>query len=162
MNHTFDNYFEWLIPWEGSVYENDPDDPGGATKYGIDQRSHPTVNIRNLTKDAAKEIYRKEYWRAVAGDKLPPLTAWAVMDCAVNCGSRQAARWLQRGLRINDDGIIGSQTLEHSSLENDKELAVAILDQREAHYRALAKKGRFRKYLKGWLNRNNSLRGELK
>ncbi len=155
MNPTFDSYFEWLIPWEGSAYENVPGDPGGPTKYGIDQRSHPTVNIRALTKEKAKEIYRSD------GEKLPPLTSWAVMDCAVNCGRSQAAKWLQRCLGINDDGIIGPRTLEHSSLVNDAELAGAILDRREAHYRALAKKGSFGKFLKGWLNRNNSLRKVL-
>ncbi len=157
-DYSFDRYFEWLIPWEGSVYENDPDDPGGATKYGIDQRSHPTVNIRNLTKEQAKAIYRAEYWRAIAGDKLPPRTAWAVMDAAVNCGSRQAARWLQRAVVVDDDGIIGPKTLAAARTMDDAVLASRVLDQREAHYRALAKKGRFGKYLKGWLNRNNSLR----
>ncbi len=161
---SFDNYFEWLIPWEGSVYENDPDDPGGATKFGIDQRSHPEVNIRNLTKDKAKEIYRSDYWRPVAGEKLPPRTSWAVMDCAVNCGVGQAAKWLQRSLGVDDDGRIGPQTLRAvaGASAADGALASAILDRREAHYRALAKKGRFGKFLKGWLNRNNSLRSALK
>ena len=165
---SFDSYFEWLIPWEGSVYENDPDDPGGATKFGIDQRSHPTVNIRALTKGKAKEIYRDEYWNAVAGDKLPPRTAWAVVDCAVNCGRSQATKWLQRCIGVTDDGRLGPITLKAAVKcvagipGADGALASAILDRREAHYRALAKKGNFGKFLKGWLNRNNSLRSALK
>ncbi len=162
----FNGYFEWLIPWEGSVYENDPDDPGGATKYGIDQRSHPEVNIRNLTREKAKEIYRSDYWLPVAGDKLPPRTAWAVMDAAVNCGRSQAAKWLQRAIGVADDGRIGNITLGAarrvaSNGKTDALLATAILDQRENHYRTLAKKGRFGKFLRGWLNRNNSLRKAL-
>lgn len=162
MKFDFVSYFDWLIPWEGSTYENDPSDPGGATKYGIDQRSHPTVNIRNLTRDQARQIYWHSYWRTIAGAYLPARTAWAVMDCAVNCGRAQSVKWLQRALRINDDGIIGPRTLEHASLENDSELALAVLAQREAHYRALAKKGNFAKFLKGWLNRNNDLISKLK
>jgi len=162
MKFDFVTYFDWLIPWEGSTYENDPADPGGATKYGIDQRSHPRVNIRNLTKDQARNIYWDSYWRTIAGAYLPARTAWAVMDCAVNCGRAQAAKWLQRALQIEDDGIIGPRTLERALLGNDGELALAVLAQREAHYRALAKKGNFAKYLKGWLNRNNDLISKLK
>ena len=109
---TFDRYFkEFLLLWEGTVYENVPGDPGGPTKLGIDQRSHPTVNIRALTEDKAKEIYRSDYWRAIAGDQLQTRTAWAVMDSAVNCGVRQAVRWLQRALDVPDDGRLGPVTL---------------------------------------------------
>lgn len=161
MDFTFDNYFEWLIPWEGSVYENDPDDPGGATKFGIDQRSHPTVNIRNLTKAQAKQIYFDEYWRPVAGGKLLPRTAWAVMDCAVNCGRTQAAKWLQRAAVTDDDGIIGPVTIRAASATDDRWLAGKILQQRESFYRILAKSPKRRKYLAGWLNRNNALRAAL-
>lgn len=154
---TFDNYFDWLMGWEGTVYENDPDDPGGATKFGIDQRSHPSVNIRALTREKAKQIYFDEYWRPVAGDKLPPRTALAVMDCAVNNGRTQAAKWLQRTLVTNDDGIIGSVTLRLAAAADDRWAALQVLKRREALYRDLAKKDRNRKFLKGWLNRNNDL-----
>ena len=159
MSPDFNGYFEWLIPWEGSVYENDPADPGGATKFGIDQRSHPTVNIRALTKEKAKDIYRSDYWIPIAGDKLPPRTAWAVMDCAVNCGRSQAIKWLQRTVGVDDDGRLGPITLNAVTAwgVNDLIMARNILGRREAHYRALAKKGRFGKFLKGWLNRNNDL-----
>jgi lysozyme family protein len=162
MDLSFDAYFEWLIPWEGSSYENDPADPGGATKYGIDQRSHPTVNIRTLTKIQAQRIYWDSYWRTVAAPQLPPKTAWAVMDCAVNCGRAQAVKWLQRFLRITDDGIIGPNTINYAETENDTVMALAVLAQREAHYRALARRGNFAKFLKGWLNRNNDLISKLK
>lgn len=158
---TFDNYFDWLMGWEGTVYENDPDDPGGATKFGIDQRSHPSVNIRTLTRDKAKQIYFDEYWRPVAGDRLPPRTALAVMDCAVNNGRTQAAKWLQRAVRVDDDGRIGQITLAAAHKADDRTTALSILDQRESLYRQLAKKGNNRKFLKGWLNRNNDLRAIL-
>lgn len=161
MKYSFDQYFEWLVPWEGSAYENVPGDPGGPTKYGIDQRSHPKENIRGMTRERAKQIYRDEYWNAIAGDRLQPKTAWAVMDCAVNCGSRQAGRWLQRALFILEDGIIGPITEGKAAKWDDTHLARKVLDFREAHYRALGARPRFRKFLKGWLNRNNSLRDKL-
>jgi lysozyme family protein len=161
MNYSFDQYFRWLLPWEGTVYENVPGDPGGPTKYGIDQRSHPTVNIRALTKDKAKEIYRTDYWRAIAGDQLQTRTAWAVMDSAVNCGTKQAVRWLQRALNVEDDGRLGPVTLAAAAASPDGPVAMSVLRQRGDHYLALGKRPQFRKFLKGWMNRNESLRKVL-
>lgn len=155
MKFTFDEYFDWLIPWEGSVYENDPDDPGGATKFGIDQRSHPDVNIRNLTREQAKMIYFADYWLPCAGDKIPPRLAWALTDCAVNCGRTRGTQWLQSTLGVAVDGRIGPITIK--AAKSNPDAWVKLLQRREAYYRALAKKGRFGKFLKGWLNRNNSL-----
>ena len=57
----FDKAMEHIFKWEGG-YVNDAKDPGGETKYGICKRSHPTVDIKNLTKDQAKVIYKREYW----------------------------------------------------------------------------------------------------
>jgi lysozyme family protein len=161
MNYSFDQYFRWLLPWEGTVYENVPGDPGGPTKYGIDQRSHPTVNIRALTEVKAKAIYRNDYWRAIAGDQLQTRTAWAVMDSAVNCGTKQAVRWLQRALNVEDDGRLGQVTLAAAAASPDGPVAMSVLRQRGDHYLALGKRPQFRKFLKGWLNRNESLRKVL-
>jgi lysozyme family protein len=38
-------------------YVNDPQDPGGETRYGISKRFHPKVDIKALTKDQASGIY---------------------------------------------------------------------------------------------------------
>ena len=161
MNYSFDQYFEWLIPWEGTVVENVPGDRGGLTRFGVDQRSHPTVNIRALTKAKAKEIYRSDYWRAIAGDQLQPRTAWAVMDSAVNCGTKQAVRWLQRALNVEDDGRLGPVTLSAAEASPDGPVAMSVLRQRGDHYLALGKRPQFRKFQKGWMNRNESLRKAL-
>ncbi|MGA2937296.1 MAG: glycosyl hydrolase 108 family protein [Syntrophobacteraceae bacterium] len=48
--------------WEGG-YVNDPDDPGGETKFGISKRSYPTVNIAALTRDQAIAIYYRDFWQ---------------------------------------------------------------------------------------------------
>lgn len=161
MSFGFDQYFEWLIPWEGEVYENHPNDPGQATRYGIDQRSHPDVNIRTLTKAGAKAIYLSDYWRPVAADRLPPRTSWAVMDAGVNCGKTRAIKWLQalRGVRV--DGVIGPITVAAAWQTDDRILAQSMLARREAYYRSLATQARFRVFLRGWLNRNNSLKAAL-
>ena len=43
-------------------YVNDPKDPGGETNYGISKRAYPDVDIKNLTEDGAKDIYKRDYW----------------------------------------------------------------------------------------------------
>lgn len=149
-------YWPFLWNWEGTVYENDPDDPGGATKYGVDQRSHPSVDIRSLTEEKAKEIYRKEYWKKIRGGELPEKIAVVVMDIAVNNGTGRAAKWLQELAGTKPDGVIGPITVAASQKLNEVDL-VSLLDRREDFYRAIAK-GRMAKFLKGWLNRNDALR----
>ena len=51
---TFNNIIEVVLKHEGG-YVNDPKDLGGETKYGITKRFYPDVDIKNLTKEKAKE-----------------------------------------------------------------------------------------------------------
>ena len=53
--------------------------PGGTTKYGIDQASHPGVDVANLTQDQAVAIYHQE-WLAHNLDALPDKLAIAAFD----------------------------------------------------------------------------------
>jgi len=48
--------------WEGG-YVDDPDDPGGATKYGISKRSYPLLDIKELSYDQAVAIYYRDFWQ---------------------------------------------------------------------------------------------------
>ncbi len=139
-------------------YENDPDDPGGETKFGIDKRSHPDINIKTLTRQKAKEIYYSDYWLPVAADKLKPKTAWAVVDCGVNCGKGRAIKWLQESVGTRQDGIIGPLTIKAANELDDTDLARMIVNRREQYYKDLNKQARFKKFYKGWINRNESLR----
>ena len=107
---SFDRAFEIVIGAEGG-YSNDPKDRGGETKYGISKRAYPYLDIPSLTLDDAKRIYRRDYWEFVAGDALPwPLNCF-VFDAAVNQGVSPAIRLLQTALGVEDDGVIGPQTL---------------------------------------------------
>ena len=152
----FAAWFEWLLKWEGTSFENDPDDPGGATKYGIDQRSHPKENIRGLTREHAAEIYRREYWGRVQADELPPKVGEVVANIAVNCGIGRAAKWLQTALGITPDGIIGVVTVSRAGDRDPDALARALIARTQEHYKSIAK-GKLAKFYNGWTNRNNDL-----
>ena len=114
---TFDDAFTLLLGHEGG-YSDHRADPGGKTQFGITERvarAHGfTGDMRTLTRDEAKRIYRADYWEPVRADELPPQVRYDVFDGAVNSGVKQSIKWLQRaaGLTgIEVDGIFGRQTL---------------------------------------------------
>lgn len=107
---NFDQAFERLLGHEGG-YVLDSRDPGGETNWGISKRSYPAVDIKALTQDGAKAIYRRDFWAPVRADELPDLVRFDVFDAAVNSGVNQAAKWLQRAAGANPDGVIGAQTV---------------------------------------------------
>jgi lysozyme family protein len=74
-------------------------------------RSYPTLDIANMTLDAAKAIYKVDYWDKVCGDLLPGPFARIAFDCAVNQGVSFAKRTLQTALDVPVDGIIGRFTV---------------------------------------------------
>ena len=106
----FDEAFKIVIGHEGG-YVNDSNDPGGETKFGISKRSYPHENIRELTLDQAKQIYLRDYWNRCQCAQLPAMIRVHVFDAAVNSGTVQASKWLQRAVRADPDGVIGAQTV---------------------------------------------------
>lgn len=111
---NFEEAFDLLIGHEGG-YANHPRDPGGETMWGVTKRvavaNGYTGLMRDLPRDLAKAIYRRQYWDAVQADQLPDSVKFDVFDAAVNSGDKQAARWLQRAAGATDDGVIGAKTI---------------------------------------------------
>lgn len=117
---TFDDAFDRLMGHEGG-YTSGKGDPGGETKWGISKRSYPTVNIKALSRDGAKAIYRRDFWNRIKADQLPDGVAFQLFDFAVNSGIETAVRYLQRAVGVADDGIWGpiSQAALASRTEAD-------------------------------------------
>lgn len=145
---NFDKCFANVIGLEGG-YTDDPQDPGGETKYGISKRSHPAEDIKNLTLERAKEIYRREYWEKIRGDMIPePLDAF-VFDAAVNQGVSAAIKMLQKALSIAQDGIFGITT-QRKAIASTKEHAALFMAERALRYYGTRN---FDKYGRGWIKR---------
>ncbi len=125
----FDQCFDKLIAHEGG-YSNDAKDPGGETNFGISKRAYPQVDIKNLTRDAAKQIYKRDYWDRAQCDKLPPTLAYLLFDAAVNSGIGQAIRFLQRALGVADDGVLGPLTLSMVSRADAESICARFIGQR--------------------------------
>jgi lysozyme family protein len=146
--NNFDNAFAHIIGVEGG-YSNNPADPGGETKYGICKRSYPGEDIKNMTLDRAKMIYRRDYWDKVKGDELPtPLDSF-VFDSAVNQGVEPAIRMLQRTLGVAQDGIIGMDTMRKVR-DSGKEACALFMAERALRYFGTRS---FDQFGRGWLKR---------
>ena len=111
----FDDIIEVVLEHEGG-YVNDPDDPGGETNFGIAKRSHPDVDIANLTKDGAKEIYKEHYWDRNKVEDLSEELRHIYFDMCVNQGKGRAVKIMQRaanakGAGLKVDGVMGPMTI---------------------------------------------------
>ena len=136
---NFDESCDRLLGHEGG-YVNDPDDPGGETKWGISKRSYPDLDIKNLTREQAKAIYRRDFWDRIHADKLPDGVAFQAFDFAVNSGIETAVRHLQRALGVADDGYWGPVT----------QAAAALVDESDAIMRLCGLRLMFMTTLKNW------------
>lgn len=110
---NFEQAFEKLVGHEGG-YVNNPRDPGGETKYGVSKRSYPGEDIKGMTLERAREIYRRDYWGPAGCDAVPDGIKFDLFDMAVNSGIKPAVRTLQRAAGIKEaevDGVLGPRTL---------------------------------------------------
>ena len=116
-----------IVAREGG-YVNDPDDPGGATNFGVtigtmqslgmdlnrDGRIDAT-DVRALTRAQAEQVFVEHYFRKPRLAELPEPLQASVFDMYVNAGGN-AVKILQRlvsrmGFRTADDGVIGPMTI---------------------------------------------------
>jgi lysozyme family protein len=133
---NFDDIFTRLLGHEGG-YVNHPADPGGETNWGISKRSYPHVNIKGLTKEAAQEIYRKDFWEPIDGDVLYDGVAFQLFDFAVNSGIQTAIRYYQRALGVADDGHFGNVSLQASKEMSESDQIMRLNAERLDYMRKL-------------------------
>lgn len=145
----FDDSIARVLKSEGG-YVNDSRDPGGETNWGIAKRSYPAVDIKNLTRDGAIAIYRRDFWDRVQGDKLPPAFVFQALDAAVNHGIGNSVRWMQRAAGVADDGNIGPMTLAAVARQNTADLVLLFNAERLSFYTKLTT---FDTFGRGWTNR---------
>lgn len=134
----------------GDKFTDDPLDGGGATRFGISQIAHPSVDVRNLTREGAAAIYRAEYWQPMQCDELPAPLALCVFDCAVNQGRMAAARLLQEAVGTTVDGVLGPKTLAAIYRHPTDRLLRRFMTARAQRYIAT---GGFATFGRGWIAR---------
>lgn len=144
---NFDTAFDRLIAHEGG-YVNNPADPGGETNWGISKRSYPDVDIKNLTRDQAKAIYRRDFWEPL-GDAHPAIK-FQVFDFAVNSGIQTAIRKLQAAIKVPDDGHWGPRSASTLAAMDLNDVLMRFAAQR---LRFMASLTAWQTFGRGWANR---------
>ncbi|SDW45355.1 Predicted Peptidoglycan domain-containing protein [Ruegeria halocynthiae] len=169
-----------IVAREGG-FVDDPDDPGGATKYGVtihamrrlgldlDRDGAVTqLDVRALSKAQAVDIFLEHYFEKPRVGLLPGAVQASVFDMYVNAGA-QAVKILQNLLRqmgydVSVDGMIGPQTA-HATKDATKPRPLALRDaygvaRRNYYFRLADQRATLRKYARtraggkgGWIRR---------
>ncbi|WP_227269327.1 holin-associated N-acetylmuramidase [Roseobacter weihaiensis] len=169
-----------IVGREGG-FVNDPDDPGGATNFGVtihtmrrlglDLDRDGTVSVadvRALTKAQAIDIFEKHYFEKPLIAQLPQVLHATVFDMYVNAGSN-AVKILQRLLRdmgyaLVVDGALGPKTIgaaqsAHQTAPDHLADAYGIA-RRNYYFRIADRRAASRKYARarsggkgGWIKR---------
>ncbi len=146
----FDLAYEILLQNEGG-YSNHPDDAGGATKFGISKARYPHIDIEKITLAQAKDITRRDFWKAYRCEEFPFPIALVLFDCVFNHHPRNPIMWLQKAVGVKADGLIGTQTIAAANQAEDHlHVARDMLAQRTIYYSQHPKWETFRA---GWIKR---------
>lgn len=126
---AFDSAFNDVLGIEGR-YSDNPNDSGGATKYGITERvaraNGYRGDMRALTEAEARVIAKNQYWDTLRLDMVAaasPAIAREMFDTGYNMGIGVAGKALQRALNafnhrgadypdVEVDGLVGPLTVD--------------------------------------------------
>jgi lysozyme family protein len=174
MNIAFKEGLAIVLRYEGG-YVNNPADKGCATNKGITQavydayrkgRGQLLQSVKVISDFEVENIYLSSYWSPVCEslsfyDKNLSIVHF---DSSVNCGTKQAGKFLQRALGVNVDGIVGNGTLAAvKSTKFYNILCKKYLEFRLMFYTTIVANNPTQKiFLKGWSNRIKDLKTTLR
>lgn len=134
----FDSAVQFTLQHEGGL--NPSDTNGTPSKFGINAANNPGVDLSTLTREGARDIYRKKYWDAIGGDALAaknPVLATMAFDTAVIAGPARAKAMLEASGGDPAQFIAERQTFLQGLVKKDPE--------------------KYGKYAKAWNQRNQDL-----
>jgi len=164
---NFDKAVEKVLVHEGG-FVNDPLDRGGATNWGITQKTYENFvgrpvsisEIQNMPRGNAITIYKTQYWDKVRGDEIKSYPiAFSIFDQAVNQGPARAIKRAQSVLGIYPDGNIDSEMIKRLNNSDEADFINKFADESERYYRRIVENNPSQeKFLAGWLKRVESIR----
>lgn len=143
----FNLAFDRMFKHEGG-YTEGRGDPGCETKYGISKRSYPHLDIKSLTIDGCKVIYKRDFWDRVA--IASPALRYQAFDFAVNSGIDTTVRKLQQVLGVVDDGVWGPVSAAALARSDESDVLMRLL---AARIRFMTRCSTWQLHGAGWMNR---------
>lgn len=164
-DRAVDAIIDRLLLREGG-FVNHPRDKGKATNFGITAstlaffRGVPSVSVedvKNLSLEEARSIYRKQYFDA-ARIGLLPIGIWEqVFDIGVNSGPGVAIRMVQDVLGVTQDGVVGPATIaaaQYACAEGAHHINNRLVQRRVMMFARICKKDPGQVvFLQGWVKR---------
>jgi len=152
--------FRHTLKWEGGgKLHNVRGDSGGWTIWGVAYNYNKGLfsnlaDFKDTTYNEASAIAFVKYYLAARANLVPRDSRLMYFDIAYNMGVRRGIKIMQHCIGVNDDGVIGAITESRMGHLTEE----CLYNERTKFYHALArKKVRFRRFLKGWLNRTNDI-----
>ena len=159
------NLVPFIKKWEGH-YCNVVGDRGGCTNAGITINTFKSVygqdktclDLKKLSLDQWSFVFKKLYWDKCYGDSIiNQSVANMIIDWYWTSG-KWAILKLQKCLNVTQDGNFGKITLDNTNKANSIILFNSLKSARKDFFCSIVKNHPSqRKFLKGWLNRANSL-----
>jgi hypothetical protein len=146
----FDRALAIVLRHEGGKVDH-PLDPGGRTAFGITQRTYDTFRSKRLLPQRdvfdieaveVEAIYRDWYWTTSGADDIDWPMSLVLFDTAVLFGPARAEAWLGLSSWLKD---------------GPSRVAAFLTIRREFHRDRVTKRPDQARFLKGWLNRVDSL-----
>lgn len=164
-----------ILKFEGG-YADHPDDPGGATNFGVTQGTYdgwrkrkglPLRPVKQIAQEEVREIYRGYYLGARCDqfETSHPKVTLCHFDSAINQGISAANALLQRAInacwreeKLKVDTVIGPITLATLKPLRDADVLKEYLDLRKARYDQLIKtRPNMEVFRKSWYHRMNKI-----
>jgi len=136
---AFDTSVKRTFQFEGHI--NPRDTNGTPSVYGINQKANPDIDVKSLTPEKARDIYKTRYWDAIGADSMDPKLAHVAFDTAVIAGPDKAKQMVAQA-------------------EGDP---VKLMEIRQSFLNGLVAKDpeKYGKYAKAWENRHNVLMNDI-
>lgn len=149
--------------WEGNSFVCHPNDPGGATKWGVTIGTfrsiygrNKTVNdLKNMTEEQWNYIFKVHFWDKWKADQIESQSiANLVVDWLWTSGN-YGIKYPQSVLGVTADGKVGPKTIAAiNNYSNQKELFQKLWNRRKKHFEDIVKNRPSSScFLRGWLNR---------
>lgn len=159
-----------IIQHEGDVFTDNPNDPGGATKFGLTlsfiqgmvDSNFTVAELEDMHLDEATSIYLKYWWNKYnLGSIQNQELATKVFDTLVNLGPSGGTKQIQKAcnethIPTDIDGNLGPATI---TALNKKPLLILnnIKNSLVSYYKTIVSHNPDEsQFLKGWLTRAQS------